>query len=232
MKICPVCSESFADQLNFCDVDGARLKGEDSGQSHNRLWSFLGAGLLVGALVISAASIIFLPKARVAAPLVTTEPQPTPVAPKQQPAETVAAVSTPALSSEPESAASEGIAPEAKKKDKSLTNANANGPVPNPKAAATSSNDAEKKVEPTETTAPPPPPAKRPETTPAVKTEPHSIDGGTKSQPPADLKSSPKSQPTVAKGSDKESNDKKKNDDKDKKKGGFLRVFKKIFGKD
>jgi len=231
MKICPVCNESFADQLNFCDVDGARLKGEDSGQSRNRLWSFLGAGLLVGALVISAASIIFLPKARVAAPLVTSEPQSTPVATKPQPAENVAAVSAPVAGSEPETASSEALAPEAKKKDKSLTNANVSGPVPNPKAAATASDEADKKVQPTETTPPPPPPVKRPET-PAAKTESHSIDSGAKSQPPADLKSNPKGQPTVAKGSDKESNDKKKNDDKDKKKGGFLRVFKKIFGKD
>jgi len=231
MKICPVCNESFADQLNFCDVDGARLKGEDSGQARNRLWSFLGAGLLVGALVISAASIIFLPKARVAAPLVTSEPQPTPVTPKAQPPETVAAVNPPAASGEPETASSDALVPE-KKKDKSLTNSNASGPAPNPKAAATASDEADKKLQPTETPPPPPPPAKRPETIPSVKPESHSIDSSSKSQPPADLKRDPKSQPTVAKGSDKESSDKKKNDDKDKKKGGFLRVFKKIFGKD
>jgi hypothetical protein len=44
------------------------------------------------------------------------------------------------------------------------------------------------------------------------------------------LKKDTKTQPAAAKGSDKD-NDKKKNDEKDKKKGGFLRVFKKIFGK-
>ena len=60
MKVCPVCNESFAKDLNFCDVDGTRLtrQGDASGSGEqSKIWQLLGVGLLLGALVISAASI-------------------------------------------------------------------------------------------------------------------------------------------------------------------------------
>ena len=60
MKICPVCNDSFADELRFCDIDGARLTREAGSQDRNRWWSLLGAGLVVGALVISAATDVFV----------------------------------------------------------------------------------------------------------------------------------------------------------------------------
>ncbi len=82
MKICPVCNDSFADELSFCDIDGARLTREGSAQERNKWWSLIGAGLFIGALVITAASILFLPKARVSTPIVNSEPEASPAPPK------------------------------------------------------------------------------------------------------------------------------------------------------
>lgn len=235
MKICPVCNDSFADELNFCDIDGARLAREGSAQQRNKWWSLLGAGLLVGALVISAASIIFLPKARVSAPVVNSEPQPIPVLPKAPAAESAANVTAPAVSPEPESASTDAVVPEVKKRDKALANGNVGGAAPNPKAAALAAEDAEQKSPSADVnrTAPSSPP-KNPKPSPVVKSvsDTRPADAN-KPQTPPDLKKDQKTQPATAKGSDKDSNDKKKNDEKNKKKGGgFLRVFKKIFGKD
>jgi hypothetical protein len=240
MKICPVCNDTFPDELNFCDVDGTRLGREASetqGKDRSNWWSLLGAGLLVGAVVISAASIIFLPKARVALPVVNSEPQSLPAAPKAASADSTApessatvAATTPAA--EPDSSTPDAAAPELKRKDRVAANSNG-GEAPNPKAAAlaaegvdsnASSRDANKNA--AAATKPEPPPALKPvsETRPAeTATKP--------AQAPVDLKKDHQTTAVNSKGSDKGS-DKKKSDDKDKKKGGFLRVFKKIFGKD
>lgn len=241
MKICPVCNDTFPDELNFCDVDGTRLGREASetqGKDRSNWWSLLGAGLLVGAVVISAASIIFLPKARVALPVVNSEPQSLPAAPKAASADgtapessTTVAAATPA--SESDASAPDAAAPELKRKERVAANSNG-GEAPNPKAAAlaaegvdnkASSHDANKNAV-SAATKPEPPPALKPvsDTRPA--------ETATKSaQAPADLKKDQKTTAVNSKSSDKGS-DKKKSDDKDKKKGGFLRVFKKIFGKD
>ncbi len=233
MKICPVCNDSFADQLNFCDVDGARLTREGSVQERNKWWSLLGAGLLVGALVISAASIVFLPKARVNSPVVNSEPQPTPAPAKPPSAESAANVAAPAVNTEPESVSADAVIPEVKKKDKTLANGNVSGGTPNPKAAALSAEDGDKKSPSAEVSGAASAP-KKAEPPPALKSvsDPRPADVATKPQPPSDLKKDQKTQTATAKSADKDSRDKKKDQDKDKKKGGFLRVFKKIFGKD
>lgn len=235
MKICPVCNDSFPDELNFCDIDGTRLNREASqtGQDRNKWWSLLGAGLLVGAVVISAASIIFLPKARVALPVVTSEPQSLPAPPKEPSVDSTATVAAATPASEPDTAAADVVAPELKKKDKTSANTNAGEAAPNPKAAAlaaegvdsaSSSRAANKNAASSSNKSEPPSAVK-----PVSDTRPSET--ATKpAQGPADLKDQ-KSQPVNPKGSDK-TTDKKKTDDKDKKKGGFLRVFKKIFGKD
>jgi hypothetical protein len=65
MKECPVCKESFGDEFSFCDVDGTPLDGgaETAAQpSSGRLWSTLGVAALVGAIGISAVAIIFFPR--------------------------------------------------------------------------------------------------------------------------------------------------------------------------
>lgn len=233
MKICPVCNDSFADQLNFCDVDGARLTRADSVRERNKWWSLLGAGLLVGALVISAASIIFLPKARVSSPTVASEPLPNPAPVKAPATQDESNVPAPAASTEPESGSTDAVIPEVKKKDRPLANPNAGGAPPNPKAAALAAEDADKKASSAEANGAIPPVSKKPEATPALKGagDPRIGDSATKPQSPSDLKKDQKTQTTTAKSTDKDSRDKKKDDDKEKKKGGFLRVFKKIFGK-
>lgn len=238
MKTCPVCNDSFPDELNFCDIDGTRLDREASqtGQDRNKWWSLLGAGLLVGAVVISAASIIFLPKARVALPVVNSEPQSLPSPAKAASLDSAApgsaatvAAATPASDDD----TADVVAPETKKKDKVTANSNAGDAAPNPKAAAlaaegvdsaSSSRNANKNAASSSNKSEPPSAVK-----PVSDTRP-SETATRPAQVPADLKDQ-KSQPVNAKGSDKTS-DKKKTDDKDKKKGGFLRVFKKIFGKD
>jgi hypothetical protein len=233
MKICPVCNDSFPDELNFCDIDGTRLNREANGQDRNKWWSLLGAGLLVGAVVISAASIIFLPKARVALPVVNSEPQSLPVPAKAPSVDSAATVAAATPTSEPDTSAADVVAPELKKKDKPSANSNAGEAAPNPKAAAlaaegvdrtSSSRDANKNAASSSNKSEPPS---------AVKSVSDTRPSETSARPaqvPADLKDQ-KTQPVNAKGSDKAS-DKKKTDDKEKKKGGFLRVFKKIFGKD
>jgi hypothetical protein len=72
MRACPVCKETFGDDLNFCDIDGAALEAPPGSapalRSGERVWNLLGIGLLLGALVISAVSIVFLPRADIIAP--------------------------------------------------------------------------------------------------------------------------------------------------------------------
>jgi hypothetical protein len=244
MKICPVCNDSFPDELNFCDIDGSRLgreadqTDEAHGKDRGNWWSLLGAGLLVGAVVISAASIIFLPKARVALPVVSSEPQSLPAASKAASVDgaatgSAATVAAAASTSEPDSSAADVAAPELKKRDKVTANSNGGEAAPNPKAAAlaaegvdstASSGEANKNAAG----------ANKPEAPPALKPVSDTRPAETATRPaqaPVDVKKDQKSAPVNSKSSDKGS-DKKKSDDKEKKKGGFLRVFKKIFGKD
>ena len=228
MKICPVCNDTFANQLNFCDVDGARLTGEGGAPERNKWWSLVGAALLIGALVIIAASIFFLPRSRVPTPMVSSEPAPVPApaTPKPQATETTASSAASVATGEPEatSAPADASVPEVKKRDRALSNSNSSIAVPNPKAAALAAEEGEKKPA-TVDAATPSPVNKKPEQ-PAIKTvsEPHPADASVKAQTPPD----PKAQ--VASKTEKDSKDKKKEDEK--KKGGFLKVFKKIFGKD
>lgn len=232
MKICPVCNESFADQLNFCDIDGTRLTREGSAQERNKLWSLIGAGLLVGALIISAASMFFLPKARVSNPIVSSEPTPSPAPAKPETSESAATVA--AAPAEPVSAPVDAMSLEVKRKDKGIATENVNGAAPNPKAAALAAEDADKKPAPIDVKdAAATPSSKKADasTGSASAGETRSVEGPSRSQPPSDLKDT-KTTPAVVKAADKEAADKKKTDEKDKKKGGFLRVFKKIFGKD
>src|SRR5262245_22701664 len=65
MKECPVCKESFQDDLNFCDLDGSPLYGGAANTvagSSSKLWSFLGIALLLAAVGITAGAIIFFPR--------------------------------------------------------------------------------------------------------------------------------------------------------------------------
>ena len=234
MKVCPVCSETFADDLKFCDIDGARLARQmDGGQpvGHSKVWSLLGIGLLVGALVISAVSVFLIPKSRPAATTAGTESQPYTPANKTATPDANSTASNPtdnpsatAASDQPEIVA-EGLPPDPKKKDKAkaLTD-DGTTPKLNPKAAAQSGEEEVKPAPPREETVITIPPPKKVE--PAVTVKPVSETRETEVAPkPAT--SEPKKDVKNAKDADK-----KKNDDKDKKKGGFFRVFKKIFGKD
>lgn len=234
MKVCPNCDESFGDDLNFCDIDGTRLERHSdvaSTGSRSRAWSFLGAGLLIGALALSAASIIFFPKARVAPSIASSLPS-NGTTPGQNPGEASTSPSTPQPEIVVEEAPAEEAPPtEPKKKEKpaDLANANANAPVPDPKAVALEEEepaDSARRASdpavaiPVETRTPEPPSVK-----PAV--EPRESEREMKPAPTLDPKKDAK-----GKGKESAKDDKKKKDDgKEKKKGGFFGVFKKIFGK-
>lgn len=231
MKVCPVCNESFADELRFCDVDGTRLtrqRNVSAAQQQNKGWSLFGVALLVGALVISGIIVIFLPRAHVSPPVINSETQASPPN-KSSNTETASNAAPPATGDQEEPAAAEAPLPDPKKKDKykALGNGNSNAPALNPKAAAQSAEDAERPKQPSETPAAQPlPMPKRPEPAPAVRAasetrEPDSI--SKPAQPSTELKKDSRNS---------KDSDKKKAEEKDKKKGGFFRVFKKIFGKD
>jgi hypothetical protein len=234
MKVCPVCNESFADELRFCDVDGTRLtRQRDVSASHhqNKGWSLFGVALLVGALIISGISVIFLPRNHVS-PVIGSETQVS--SPNKTAAtETAANATPPATSDQPELVVTEGPLPDPKKKEKSkaLANSNSSDPALNPKAAAQSNEEADRPKQPSEAPAVQPLPLpKRTEPAPAARTMSDARDADSMSkpvQPPTELKKDPKNSKNSVKDSDK-----KNGEEKDKKKGGFFRVFKKIFGKD
>src|SRR5215470_7361691 len=137
MKICPVCNESFIDEMNFCDVDGSPLDRDavTVHQARSRLWSLVGVALLIGALALSI-TVLFMPKPRPAPALVNPTPPltaaaPQPALPDSSPKRTVESTN------EPESASAATLPPDPKPRDRSadLVRPTA-GPAPNPKAAA------------------------------------------------------------------------------------------------
>ena len=229
MRTCPVCGESFGDDLSFCDVDGTPLTRDpaDAAQAKNKLWSILGVALVLVALGISALSVIFLPKGRVSSPVVSSAPQPASTPPSNAaPAETASNLGTSSIAPEPESlVAPETVAPELKKKDPALGRENANLSK-SAKAAAVAAEEGDKPALPPDPKSLVPATANKPEppTTKPVSDKHDTEPPHASAPPPTDPK-------TAAKTTDN-SNSKKKVDDKDKKKGGLFKVFKKIFGKD
>jgi hypothetical protein len=231
MKVCPVCNDVFADDLKFCDVDGTRLTRQrdvSAPQQQNKGWSLFGVALLVGALIISGISVIFLPRAHVPPPVVASDPTGT-ASNKPASTETASNATAPAASDQPEIVVTEGPPPDPKKKDKTkaIETDNANVSTLNPKAAAQSDEDAEKSKQPAEAPAAQPLPIpKKLDPPPPVRTVSETRDTEASSKPTAasaEVKKDPKNS---------KDSDKKKGEDKEKKKGGFFRVFKKIFGKD
>jgi hypothetical protein len=233
MKVCPVCNETFADDMKFCDLDGTRLarQAEATGApAHHRTWSLFGIGLLVGALVLSAVSVFMIPRSRA---LPTASNSPSSATPStSKPADSSNSssagdsVSAPA-SDQPEIVIAEAppADPNARKKDKvKPTTENATTPALNPKAAAQTDEDA---ARPAPTAAAPAP--KKTEPAPKTVSETREPDSAPKPAAAPDPKKDPKHQKESARDGDKKKADDK---DKDKKKGGFFKVFKKIFGKD
>jgi hypothetical protein len=236
MKVCPVCNEAFGDELRFCDLDGTRLKrqpgGEMSASSQGRLWSLLGVGVLLGALIIAILSIIFTPRPNAAPTLASSSPSPS--ASQSAPGSQAAAEARPAAATEqPQIIAEETAQPVAKKKEKSQDDLNSNAGLPpvNPKdvAQGNATKDAAKTDEPVaETSAD----SKRVEAAPVIKPASDTRDSEISPKAAATAPEAKKDKKaTTSKDSDKESDAKKKDGEKEKKKGGFFRVFKKIFGK-
>jgi hypothetical protein len=230
MKVCPVCNDVFADDLKFCDVDGTRLTRQrdvSTPQQQNKGWSLFGVALLVGALIISGISVIFLPRAHVSPPIVTSEPSAT-ASNKPASTETASNATAPQAGEQPEIVVTEGPPPDPKKKEKTkaVENSNASESTLNPKAAAQSDEDAEKSKQPSEAPAVQPLPIpKKPDPLPPVRavSEARDTEASAKPTAAAEVKKDSKNS---------KDSDKKKGEEKEKKKGGFFRVFKKIFGKD
>jgi hypothetical protein len=234
MKICPVCNESFTDEFSFCELDGTKLKrqaGATAEPGAKKDWSLLGLALVLGAVLITVATIIFAPKARFSAS--TTNSDSVAVAtPPQTPAANPAMIdTTPSAGSDAPPAegaesAEEALMPsETRKKDKAAK-VESDEAAAAAKAAATppdaNSKAAKAAVQPAEqapAAAKPEPEASEPK---EAEARPRTV------TPPAENKEIKK--PAESKPAEKESDAKKK--DEKKKKGGFFGVFKKIFGKD
>ncbi|HSE97199.1 MAG TPA: hypothetical protein VLD57_02940 [Blastocatellia bacterium] len=232
MKVCPVCNESFGDELRFCDLDGTRLKrlaGSEPASSQGRMWSLLGVGVLLGAMVIATLSIIFTPKPNVAPTIASSTPAPSAQVPPGNSLAAATEAQPAATAQQPEIVVEEPPPLPAKKKEKTQDpNADAALPPVLPKDMVREDNEAEARGEESKASAT----RKNEETAPAVKTAADTRENevtpksaATSSEAKKDKKA------TGSKDSDKEDDAKKKEDDKDKKKGGFFRVFKKIFGK-
>jgi hypothetical protein len=231
MKECPLCKETFADDLKFCDLDGTRLKRvtDASGASGpGKVWSLLGVGLLLGAIIISAASIIFLPKAQVSPPVTGTQPSAA-SAPAQ--AKTAEPVATTNPQSTPDTADLD-----LKKKDRpqSLGNKNNQIPVLNPKTAALAEDEASKATAKTGTQEIAPAPRKD-----ALQAEPPLPKPIGSTRKPESVSQEQTLRPAQTntemkdvKRDQKRSAPKTTEKEKEEKRSSFFKVFKKIFGKD
>jgi len=237
MKVCPVCHESFEDALKFCDVDGTRLQRDGSVvQSQSRAWSFLGVGLLLGALGLSVASVTLLPKRT--PPVIGSATQP--ATPSSTVSAKTTAVEPPSGSAvgadpgaEPEVVVTTGPPPDLKKKDKNrnLAPDGSDGSTLDPKAAAKAAAEADKASRDAELDRPTSAASKKPEPAPPIKTVSETREGGG-SASSAQTGTDPAKEQKRPAANTKDSASQNSNKKKDEKKGGFFRVFKKIFGKD
>jgi hypothetical protein len=230
MKACPACNEMFVDEMNFCDVDGSPLRGDAATEAaaKNKLWSVLGVVLLIGALVLSLA-VVLMPKPRPALPEVTA-PVTASVPESSSPESAAPAAAVPAAESETSAAALRASELKAREREIEGSRTGLTEPAPNPKAAAIdSATPAVKPVQATDTAEPPT--AAKPETGRTAK--PVEADAeSVKTNGSADSREAKKAQPDQPDPKAAGKDSKKKTDDKDKKKGGFFKVFKKIFGKE
>jgi len=245
MKECPVCKESFGDELFFCDLDGTPLDGAagvaDHGSS-SKVWSILGVVALLGAVVVSAVAIIFFPRGfspSVSAskvqgtdsgsrsPLVVSAGKSSDTDQTGSPSVLEATAPDANSNRADRNANADSVAKLAAKRAQLLQNQNGDPTLPNPKAAFASDSGAAKETQVSDA----PPARPRVSATPdvpALNTQVKSIDK------PADASDKPDQQsPAFGKNAKKkatksDSTDKETNSNK--KKGGFLKMFKKIFG--
>ncbi|HMG34416.1 MAG TPA: hypothetical protein VKM94_10795 [Blastocatellia bacterium] len=229
MKICPVCNEAFIEEMNFCDVDGTPLDRDPVvvAQTKNKLWSILGVVLLVGALGLSA-TVVFLPKPRpastFASPETTSATNAKSAAAESHPTPAAAPTSPDAAASDPVAATASASEPKVRERGESAK-APFNGPAPDPKAAALSSNDGSDSTVHTKAD---PPVSPKSETSKASRATAPAADGEDGKSVSG---SESKKESQQAQASHPGEKDSRKKPD-EKKKGGFFKVFKKIFGKD
>jgi len=242
MKECPICKESFPDDLNFCDLDGSPLyggAGNTVAGSSSKLWSFLGIGLLLAAVGITAGAIIFFPRGP-SATLPSSRSQsgggvagPTQpgTAPDNSRAQADASgldqSATKSSAGDVTASTSPDQARLASRKAALSKNDNSDPSLPNPKTVAGSDDDLT-------STARQPAADVRPRTaTPVAESgpgaRPASSDASgpeSTAKPPSASAAARHRSRTQSQGDDAAGGSKRD----DKKKGGFLRVFKKIFG--
>jgi hypothetical protein len=234
MRVCPACNETFADDLKFCDLDGTPLKREPGAAfqpGSNRLWSLLGVALLVGALAISAAMIIFQPRGPAAQ---SPGPQQLGSATNQRSTTpTASETERPALSTDVAAAGTSAPLDSSSQKPKSLASQLPAGPAPDPKSAALAAGPSDEKPAPAGQADPTANiiPAESARPVKAVAADPvRNKDAATSDAPSAATPSTePKKEPKARTAKESAQDSSAKGDDK--KKGGFLKVFKKIFGK-
>src|SRR5215813_569875 len=246
MKECPICKESFPDDLNFCDLDGSPLyggAGNTVAGSSSKLWSFLGIGLLLAAVGITAGAIIFFPRGP-SATLPSSRSQsgggvagPTQpgTAPDNSRAQADASgldqSATKSSAGDVTASTSPDQARLASRKAALSKNDNSDPSLPNPKTVAGADDDLSRAArQPAEETRPR---SSNPSTAVesgsgarAVSTDSSGSESAAKS--PTASAAAAKHRPKTQSQADDTTQSGSKKDDK--KKGGFLRVFKKIFG--
>lgn len=229
MRACPICKETFSDDYNFCDIDGAALDAPAGSapvaRGGERVWNLLGVGLLLGALVISAVSIVFLPRADVIAPRESAPTNSLNNAGTKSSDSSGAATSSvqdQALQTgtEPGSEVPEKVISDLKARERAMPIPRTEDDALTPKALARST-ETDSKVETIETT-----------TAPAeTKTAPTDTGGSLGSAkaggPSGELKKEAKREKDRAGAKAGNTNGTAGRE----KKGGFLKIFKKIFGK-
>ncbi|HEY7547115.1 MAG TPA: hypothetical protein VID27_19635, partial [Blastocatellia bacterium] len=177
-------------------------------------WSLIGVGVLVGAIVIIAVSVLFSPRT----PDLPAIARSTPPAPQaSQP-------STPEPSVKPDIVVEEVPIAEVKKREKPADASNSNTSGPDPKAAARESEQTEPASNDSRVEPPKPIPSEtdRGAVPPVVKPKGETDTSVSKPAPsPGDPKADKKKEPEKGKEEKKD----------EKKKGGLFRFFKKIFGK-
>jgi hypothetical protein len=249
MKECPVCKESFSEDMYFCDLDGTPLDSGGEGRvrgGSNRLWSALGIIALLGAVVISAVAIVFFPRGFSPAASVSTAQTRDngglhSVAPSAQDSSggPDSLASSGSMSATDENSNStkldrngnvDSAAKLAAKRAQLLQNQNGDASLPNPKAAfettpdasaGQSAEDAAAKSRP-RVSMPSDPVDPIPDVKAASAKGADSVDKAD-SEASADAKAAKKKTSKSAASTDKNGN-------ANKKKGGFLKMFKKIFG--
>lgn len=253
MKQCPVCKENFADEFSFCDLDGAQLDGDSkaavaggSSGVAGKLWPIVGVVLVLGAVATVIGSIIFFPRALSAPPPInqtqnavsaksgsgnssSASTDSTQTANAVPPSDSIDDV-RPGKGTEPVDPALAGLRQNGKKNAAQRDPNQTDGPL-DPKSAVQPAAD----IQPVDTAADNTPrtiktPATTPDSKPTARDGASTSGGDTSTTGAGGATTTTQVKHRTARTSTADGDDGTVSKNSKKKKGGFLKIFKKIFG--